>query len=266
MKVTATAPHGARLACAVERELVDGARRALRRRAASTWCRCSRSWSPAFNRIRQTRRRRLVLDRGRGARPPDARADPARRLGRDPLPPRRRALARGAARDPRARERVPRRWTSPARASSSARRASFDTEHARRLARPDAVSYRELALALRTSMQTTATSISAPTPRAARRGSAACCSPSPRRSCARHRRSPYHDARQADRRATQARARQARAAGAAKRASQEEVAAARETVAAPVAAVGRACSARSSPRRATRWRCSRSSPTPRPAR
>ena len=53
-------------------------------------------------------RQRLVLDRGRGARPPHARAHPARRLDRDPQPAQRRALAHRAARDPRARERVPR--------------------------------------------------------------------------------------------------------------------------------------------------------------
>ena len=72
----------------------------------------------------QDGRQRLVLDRGRGAGPPHARAAAARRVGGDPQPPRRRALARGAARDPRARERLPRRSTSRARASSSARRAS----------------------------------------------------------------------------------------------------------------------------------------------
>ena len=81
INVTETAPMAPRLACAVDRELIPRSPSSSSPRTCGS-LRCSRSWSPAFNRIRKTRRQRLVLDRGRGARPPDAGAHPARRVGR----------------------------------------------------------------------------------------------------------------------------------------------------------------------------------------
>ena len=105
VKVTETSPMGPRLACAVDRELI--AEIAVKFVGGVNLISVQPFLVAAFNRIRHQVGNGscwIVVE----ARASHARAHPARRLGRDPQPPRRRALAHRAARDPRARERVPR--------------------------------------------------------------------------------------------------------------------------------------------------------------